>query len=389
MSAIAHATRPSRRPRSPNFSCGPCTKHPGWTVDALRTTLTGRSHRSKPGKERLQRVLRETHELLGLPADYRVAIIAGSDTGAVEAAMWSMLGPRPVDVFSWESFGKEWVTDCLEQLRPLQARRFEADFGVLPDLSQADFTHDVIFTWNGTTSGVIVPDGDWIPAERQGLTICDATSSACAVPMPWEKLDVITFSWQKVLGGEAQHGILILSPRAVARLESHVPAWPVPKLYRLAKKGKFLASVFEGDTINTPSMLCVEDALDAMAWARSVGGAAGLERRTRANCTALYSWIARTPWLEVLAVDPRTLSPTSVCMRLAPTLASGRSREEQAGLFAGIVGALDQEGVAYDINAYRDAPPGLRVWCGATVETEDIVILTEWLDWAWSVHGLA
>jgi phosphoserine aminotransferase len=388
MNTPTATARPSRHPRSPNFSCGPCNKHPGWTVDALRTTLVGRSHRSKEGKARLQRVLRETHELLGLPAGYRVGIIGGSDTGAVEAALWSMLGPRPVDVLAWESFGKEWVTDCVEQLQGLQVRHLVTDFGVLPDLSQVKFTHDVIFTWNGTTAGVIVPDGDWIPDDRAGLTICDATSSACAVPMPWEKLDVITFSWQKVLGGEAQHGILILSPRAVERLQGHVPAWPVPKLLRLSKDGVFLAGIFEGDTINTPSMLCVEDALDAMAWARSVGGAAGLEKRTKANARVIYDWVARTPWIDLLPVDPRTYSPTSVCMRLAAPLARGRTREEQAEVMARITGTLDAEGVAHDITSYRDAPPGLRIWCGATVEAGDLEILTEWLDWAWAEHGV-
>ena len=388
MSLQSLAAKPSRRPSSPNFSCGPCNKHPGWTVDALRTTLVGRSHRSKAGKERLQRVLRETRELLGLPADYRVAIMAGSDTGAVEAALWSLLGPRPVDVFAWESFGKEWVTDCVQQLRPLTVRHFVSDFGILPDLTQADPSHDIIFTWNGTTSGVIVPDARWIRDDRQGLTICDATSSACAVPMPWEKLDVITFSWQKVLGGEAQHGILILSPRAIERLESHEPPWPVPKLFRLAKGRKFIAGIFEGDTINTPSMLCVEDALDAMAWARSVGGTAGLEKRTRENARALTQWIERTPWLEFLAVDPATRSPTSICMRLASHLAKGVALEEQAAAFARVVKVLEEEGAALDISAYRDAPPGLRIWCGATVETADLVLLTQWIDWAWAVHGL-
>jgi len=383
----ANATKPSRRPRSPRFSCGPCTKFPGWTVDVLAAAPLGRSHRAKIGKSRLQQVISETHALLGLPPGYLVGIMPASDTGAVEAAMWSLLGPRPVDVFAWESFGKEWVTDCLEQLQPLATRSFVADFGALPDLHQANFDHDVIFTWNGTTAGVIVPDGDWIPHNRAGLTICDATSSACAVPLPWDKLDVITFSWQKVLGGEAQHGILILSPRAVARLESHVPPWPVPKIFRLAKDGKLIRGIFEGDTINTPSMLCVEDALAAMAWARSVGGAAGLEARSRANARALYDWAERTPWITCLAVDPATRSPTSVCLRMAPAAAQGLSTEEQAQWFRRIIATLEDEGVAYDIGSYRDAPPGLRIWCGATVERDDIVALTEWLDWACALHG--
>jgi phosphoserine aminotransferase len=382
-----NATQPSRRPHSPRFSCGPCTKYPGWSLDVLKSAPLGRSHRAPLGKSRLQQVIRETHALLGLPADYRVGIVPGSDTGAVEAALWSLLGPRPVDVFAWESFGKEWVTDCLQQLTPLHTRAFVADFGTLPDLHKADFNHDVVFTWNGTTAGVIVPDGNWIPSDRAGLTICDATSSACAIPMPWDKLDVVTFSWQKVLGGEAQHGILILSPRAVDRLESHVPAWPVPKLFRLAKDGKLITGIFEGETINTPSMLCVEDALAAMAWARSVGGSAGLERRTRANAQALGNWVERTPWIDYLATDPATRSPTSVCLRMASALAAGLSVAEQSQWFKKIIGTLEDEGVAYDIGAYRDAPPGLRIWCGATVETEDIVVLTEWLDWAHAVHG--
>ncbi len=385
--SASFATKPSQRPRSPNFSSGPCTKHPGWSVACLESTPSGRSHRARIGKERLQRVIRETRELLGLPADYLVGILPASDTGAVEAALWSLLGPRPVDVFAWESFGKEWVTDCVQQLRPLQSRSFVADFGKLPNLRQANFEHDIVFTWNGTTAGVIVPDGDWIPEDRHGLTICDATSSACAVPMPWNKLDVITFSWQKVLGGEAQHGILILSPRAVQRLESHVPPWPVPKIFRLAKDGKIIRGIFEGETINTPSMLCVEDALDAMAWARSIGGAPALERRTRENAAALGRWVDRTPWIDYLAVDPATRSPTSVCLRLAAGAAAGRTTEQQAAWFKKIIAALEAEGVAYDIGSYRDAPPGLRIWCGATVETDDIVALTQWIDWACAAHG--
>ncbi len=386
MSAVA-ATKPSLRPRSPNFCSGPCTKRPGWSVDALRATPVGRSHRAALGKSRLHRVIAETKELLELPADYLVGILPASDTGAVEAALWTLLGPRPVDVFAWETFGKEWVTDCLQELKPLQVRSFVAEFGVLPNLRQANFGHDVIFPWNGTTAGVIVPDGDWIPDDRAGLTICDATSSVGAVPMPWNKLDVITYSWQKVLGGEAQHGILILSPRAVARLESHTPAWPVPKIFRLTRNGKLLRSIFDGDTINTPSMLCVEDVLDAMAWARSIGGAAGLARRTRANAEALRQWVERTPWVEYLAVDPETRSPTSVCLRLPRDMANGVATEAQAAWFRKITAALEAEGVAYDINSYRDAPPGLRIWCGATAETDDIVALTQWLDWAYAVYG--
>jgi len=386
MSAQA-ASRPALRPRSPNFSSGPCTKRPGWTVDVLRSALLGRSHRARPGKERLQRVISETHALLELPQDYLVGILPASDTGAVEAALWSLLGSRPVDIFAWESFGKEWVTDCLQQLHPLQTHAYVAEFGALPDLARADFTHDVVFTWNGTTAGVIVPDGDWIADDRAGLTICDATSSAGAVPMPWHKLDVVTFSWQKVLGGEAQHGILILSPRAVARLESERPPWPVPKVFRLAKDRTLLRGIFEGDTINTPSMLCVEDALDAMAWARSVGGSAGLAQRTRDNARALGAWVERTHWIDFLASDPALRSPTSVCLRLPPHLARELAPAEQLAWFRRLTAALEDEGVAFDINSYRDAPPGLRIWCGATVEVDDIVALTHWLDWAYAQYG--
>ncbi len=386
MSAVT-ASKPSHRPLSPNFASGPCAKRPGWTVAALANAPVGRSHRAKAGKERLHRVIEETKELLALPSGYRVGIMPASDTGAVEAALWSLLGPRPVDIFAWESFGKEWVSDCVKQLKPLQARSYIADFGKLPNLRQANFEHDVVFTWNGTTSGVIVPDGDWIPDDRHGLTICDATSSACAVPMPWHKLDVITFSWQKVLGGEGQHGILILSPRAVERLESHEPAWPVPKIFRLAKERKLIQGIFEGETINTPSMLCVEDALDAMAWARSIGGASALAGRTRENARVLGHWVDRTPWIDYLAQDPQTRSPTSVCLRLSAAAAAGISAERQSAWFKKITSALEAEKVAYDIGSYRDAPAGLRIWCGATVETDDIIALTQWIDWAHATHA--
>jgi phosphoserine aminotransferase len=381
------ADAPPRRPRSPNFSSGPCAKRPGWSVDVLRSAALGRSHRAAAGKARLRRVIDETKELLGLPASYLVGIMPGSDTGAVEAALWSLLGARPVDVFAWESFGKEWVHDCVQQLSVPRTRSFTADFGALPDLRQADFAHDIVFTWNGTTSGVIVPDGDWIAGDRQGLTICDATSSAAAVPMPWEKLDVVTFSWQKVLGGEAQHGILVLSPRAVERLRSHQPSWPVPKIFRLARDRKLLAGIFEGETINTPSMLCVEDVLDALAWAREVGGGPGLEQRTRANAQALQAWVERTPWIDYLAADPATRSPTSVCLRMSDAAGAGIARERQAAWFKDLAGELEERHVAYDIGSYRDAPPGLRIWCGATVETDDVVALTQWLDWAHALRG--
>jgi phosphoserine aminotransferase len=377
--------KPSVRPRCPNFSSGPCAKRPGWSYAALAGAALGRSHRAKIGKDKLKQVIDETKALLVLPPDYLVGIVAGSDTGAVEAALWSLLGPRPVDVFAWETFGKEWVTDCVKQLKPLQTRCFVADFGRLPDLSQADRGHDIVFTWNGTTSGAIVPNADWIDDDRQGLVICDATSSVFAVPMPWHKLDVVTFSWQKVLGGEAQHGILILSPRAVERLESHEPAWPLPKIFRLTKEGKLNRGIFEGETINTPSMMCVEDALDAMAWARSVGGAQGLARRTQDNYRALSQWVERTPWIDFLATDPGWRSPTSVCMKLADPALTSMSLEQQAAFCKRLTSMLEKEGVAYDIGSYRDAPPGLRVWCGATVESDDIKALVAWLDWAYAI----
>ncbi len=376
--------KPSTRPRSPNFSSGPATKHPGWNITHLKGALVGRSHRSKENKAKLKQVVDETKALLKLPHNYHVAIIAASDTGAVEAALWSLLGPRPVDVFAWESFGKDWVTDCIKQLKPLEARSFVAEFGKLPDLSQANPDHDIVFTWNGTSSGVIVPDADWIKDDRKGLTICDATSAVFAVPLPWPKLDVITYSWQKVLGGEAAHGILILSPRAVQRLESHTPSSNQPKIFRLTKDGKLNRALFEGEFINTPSMLCIEDGLDAMAWARSVGGWAGLSERTQANFKALSEWIEQTPWIDFLAEDPALRSPTSVCMKLADPEIACMSLEDQNNFCKVFVAMLDKEGVAYDINAYRDAPPGLRIWCGATVETNDIKALTHWLDWAYA-----
>jgi phosphoserine aminotransferase len=381
---ISPPAKPTLRPRCPNFSCGPCAKHPGWTPDALKNAALGRSHRASLGKNKLKQVIEETKALLELPKDYIVAIMPASDTGAVEAALWSLLGPRPVDVFAWESFGKDWVTDCIKQLKPLEARSFVGDFGVLPDFSQANPDHDIVFTWNGTTSGVIVPNGDWIKAGRAGLTICDATSSACAVPMPWEKLDVVTFSWQKILGGEAQHGMLILSPRAVERLESHKPLWPMPKIFRLTKEGKLNKGIFEGETINTPSMMCVEDALDAMAWARSVGGTKGLAQRTQNNFKALSAWIERTPWIDFLCADPALRSPTSVCLKLADPALTAMNKDNQSAFCKKLVGMIEVEKAAYDIGAYRDAPPGLRIWCGATVETDDIKTLTTWIDWAYA-----
>ena len=387
MSALP--AKPSQRPASPNFSCGPCTKHPGWSFDKLKGAALGRSHRGSLAKAKLQQAIAETRDLLELPADYLIAIMPGSDTGAVEAAMWALLGQLPVDVFAWESFGKDWVTDCLQQLRPLQVQSYVAAFGQLPDLAQARPDHDVIFTWNGTTSGVIVPDADWIADTRTGLTICDATSSAIAVPLPWPKLDVITYSWQKVLGGEAQHGILILSPRAVARLESYTPPWPLPKLFRLTKDGKLNHGIFEGETINTPSLLCVEDALAAMAWARAAGGAAGLARRTQANFKALSAWVGQSNWVDFLCADPKLRSPTSVCLRLTDPALTALDTDAQNAFVRQLAARLEQEQAAYDVAAYRDAPPGLRIWCGATVEAADLTILTQWLDWAYAVGKAA
>ena len=378
-------SKPPFRPVSPNFSCGPCSKHPGWSWDRLKGFEAGRSHRSTTAREKLKQVIEESKELLALPAGYRVAIMAGSDTGAFEAAMWSLLGPRPVDVFAWEAFGKEWMTDCLSELKPLTVQSHAAPYGQLPDLAQAKPDHDVIFTWNGTAGGAIVPNGDWIAADRTGLTFCDATSSVFAVPMPWDKLDVVTYSWQKGLGGEPQHGMLILSPRAVARLESHTPAWPIPKIFRLTKEGKINAPVFEGETLNTPSMMCVEDVLAALRWVRSIGGAKGMYGRVQTNFRTLSEWVDRTPWIDYLAADAATRSPTSVCLCPADPAVLKLEPAAQKAFFAKLVGLVESEKAGYDFNAYRDAPAGLRIWCGGTVEATDLRRLTEWLDWAYAV----
>jgi len=375
--------RPQVRPRVAMFSSGPCAKRPGWSTAALDGALVGRSHRSKPGKQRLVDVIEVTRRVLGVPADYRIAIVAASDTGAIELAIWSLLGARPVDVLAWESFGKDWVTDIVKQLK-LDARVIEADYGKLPDLAQVDFARDVVFTWNGTTSGVRVPNGDWIPADRQGLTLCDATSAAFAMSLPWDKLDVTTFSWQKALGGEAQHGMLILSPRAAARLESYSPPWPLPKIFRLTKGGKLNEGIFKGETINTPSMLCVEDFRDALAWAESVGGLAGLIRRAEDNLAAIGRWVERTPWIDFLAERPDTRSCTSVCLKIVDPWFAGLSAEAQVAVGRDIADRLDKEGVAYDIAAHRESPPGLRLWTGATIERGDLEALFPWLDWAFA-----
>ncbi len=376
--------KPAARPRSPYFSSGPCSKRPGWSAAALAEAVLGRSHRGKPGKARLKRAIELTRELLALPAGYRVGIVPASDTGAVEMALWSMLGARPVTMLAWESFGEGWVTDVTKQLKLKDVTVLTAEYGALPDLSKVDWTNDVVFTWNGTTSGVRVPDGDWIAADRAGLAICDATSAVFAQPIAWDRLDVVTYSWQKVLGGEAAHGMLILSPRAVERLETHTPPWPLPKILRLTKGGKLIEGIFEGETINTPSMLCVEDYLDALNWAQSVGGLDGLIARANANAQAIAAWVERTPWVDFLARDPATRSNSSVCLKVVDPEVTGRPADAQAAFAKSLVAAIEKEGAGYDLGAYRDAPPGLRIWCGATVETSDIEALTPWLDWAYA-----
>ena len=376
--------KPAKRPHVPHFSSGPCPKRPGWSLAALGEAALGRSHRAKLGKAKLKRAIDLTREVLELPAGYRVGIVPASDTGAVEMAMWSMLGARPVTMLAWESFGEGWVTDVTKQLKLPNVTVLTADYGALPDLSKIDWSNDVVFTWNGTTSGVRVPNGDWIAADRTGLAICDATSAAFAQPLAWEKLDVATFSWQKALGGEAAHGMLILSPRAVERLVSYKPAWPLPKIFRLTKGGKLIEGIFEGETINTPSMLCVEDYLDALAWTKSVGGLKGLIARADANAQAVAAWVQRTPWVDFLAKDPVTRSNTSVCLKVVDPDVTSRPADAQAAFAKSIVAAVEKEGAGYDLGAYRDAPPGLRIWCGATVETRDVEALTHWLDWAYA-----
>ncbi|KZM52095.1 phosphoserine transaminase [Labrenzia sp. OB1] len=374
--------KPDVRPANPNFSSGPCAKRPGWALENLGEAPLGRSHRAKPGKAKLAEAIELTRKVLQVPDDYRVGIVPASDTGAVEMALWSLLGARGVDMLAWESFGSGWVTDVIKQLKLDNARVLEAPYGELPDLSQVDFSNDVVFTWNGTTSGVRVPDGAWIPADRDGLTICDATSAAFAQDLPFDKLDVVTFSWQKVLGGEAAHGVLILSPRAVERLESYSPAWPLPKIFRLTKGGKLIEGVFKGETINTPSMLCVEDYLDALKWADGLGGLSGLRARADANLKVLADWVETSDWVDFLAVDAATRSNTSVCLKVTDPGVRALGAAEQAAFAKSIAGALDAEGVAYDIGAYRDAPSGLRIWAGATIDTADLKALTLWLDWA-------
>ena len=378
-------TPPVRRPANPCFSSGPCAKRPGWSLAALGDAPLGRSHRAPVGKAKLAAAIDLTRAVLEIPAEYRIGIVPASDTGAVEMAMWSLLGARPVDMVAWESFGETWVTDAVKQLRLADARVLTAPYGSIVDFAEVDFDHDVVFTWNGTTSGVRVPEGAAIPADRAGLTICDGTSAAFAQRLPWDRLDVVTFSWQKALGGEAAHGMLVLSPRAVARLENFVPPRPLPKIFRLVSGGKLIEGIFKGDTINTPSMLCVEDYLDALQWGRSVGGLDGLVGRADRNAAALDAWVRRTPWVANLAANPQIQSNTSVCLRVVDPAVTARPAAGQAAFAKALSVLLEREGVAYDIASYRDAPAGLRIWCGATVETSDVEILTEWLDWAYAV----
>ena len=376
--------KPGVRPLVPHFSSGPCAKRPGWNLQALTDALIGRSHRSKSGRAKLKRAIELTREILGVPAAHRVGIVPASDTGAVEMALWSMLGARPVTVLAWESFGEGWVTDVVKQLKLQDVTLIKADYGELPDLAPIDAATDVVFTWNGTTSGVRVPDADWIAADRQGLAICDATSAAFAQPLDWAKLDVVTFSWQKVLGGEAAHGMLILSPRAVERLETYQPPWPLPKIFRMTKGGKLNAAIFEGDTINTPSMLCVEDYLDTLQWAKSIGGLAALIARADANARTIADWVGRTAWVDFLAQNPRTRSNTSVCLKVVDPAVAALPHDRQTAFVKNMAAVLEKEGVAYDIASHRDAPPGLRIWCGSTVEASDLEALTPWLDWAFA-----
>jgi phosphoserine aminotransferase len=375
---------PGVRPTTPHFSSGPCAKRPGWSLQALTDAVLGRSHRSKIGKAKLKRAIDLTREVLEAPADYRIGIVPASDTGAVEMALWSLLGPRPVTMLAWESFGEGWVSDVQKELKLKDVTVLKAPYGALPDLAKVDSNSDVVFTWNGTTSGARVPNADWIKADRQGLTICDATSAAFAQKLDWKKLDVVTFSWQKALGGEAAHGMIVLSPRAVARLESHTPAWPLPKIFRMTKGGKLNEEIFEGATINTPSMLCVEDYLDTLSWGKSIGGLNALMARADANAGAIAEWVARTPWIEFLASDPAIRSNTSVCLKVVDPAVLKLAPDAQAKFVKGIAVALEKEGIAYDIDAYRDAPSGLRIWCGATVEQADVEALTLWLDWAYA-----
>ncbi|GAB4174446.1 MAG: phosphoserine transaminase [Thalassobaculales bacterium] len=377
-------TMPALRPKVPLFSSGPCAKRPGWTPEALKDAALGRSHRAKPGKAKLAEVIERSRAILGLPEDWRLGIVPGSDTGAVELAMWNLLGARGVDMLAWESFGEGWITDAVKQLRLADTRLIRADYGALPDLSQVSPERDVVFTWNGTTSGVRVPDANWIAADRKGLAICDATSAAFAMELDYSRLDVVTWSWQKVLGGEAAHGMLALSPRAVERLLTYKPAWPLPKLFRLTSGGKLNEGIFKGETINTPSLLAAEDQIDALRWAESIGGLKGLIARSQANLAAVAAWVGRCGWADFLARDPATRSCTSICLKIVDPWFLALDDAGRADAAKRLVGLVEAAGAGYDIGAYRDAPPGLRLWGGATVESADLEALFPWLDWAWS-----
>ena len=376
--------KPASRPHVPHFSSGPCAKRPGWSSQNLKDAALGRSHRAKIGKEKLKRAIDLTREVLEVPADYRIGIVPASDTGAVEMALWSLLGARPVTTLSWESFGEGWTSDIVNQLKLKDVTKLAAPYGDIPDLSRVDPASDIVFTWNGTTSGVRVPNADWISARREGLAICDATSAAYAQPLDWPKLDVVTFSWQKALGGEAGHGMLVLSPRAVERLESYKPAWPLPKIFRMTKGGKLNEGIFVGETINTPSMLCVEDYLDALNWGKSVGGLKALMARADANLKVLADWQAKTPWIDFLARTPSIRSNTSVCLKITDSAVASLTPDAQIDFIKKMVGLVEKEGAGYDFAGHRDAPAGLRIWCGATVEASDVALLTHWIDWAFA-----
>jgi len=378
------AAKPAQRPTVPHFSSGPCAKRPGWNPQNLKDAVLGRSHRAKIGKARLKQAIELTREVLEAPADYKIGIVPASDTGAVEMALWSLLGARPVTTIAWESFGEGWVSDIIKELKLKDVTQFHAGYGEIPDLTKVDSDTDIIFTWNGTTSGVRVPNADWIKADRKGLTICDATSAAFAQPLDWKKLDVVTFSWQKALGGEAAHGMLVLSPRAVERLETYKPAWPLPKVFRMTKGGKLNAGIFEGETINTPSMLCVEDYLDALNWGKSIGGLKALMARADANTKIIADWKARTPWIDFLARDPAIRSNTSVCLKVIDPAIASLPADAQSDFAKKLVALVEKENAGFDFAHYRDAPAGLRIWCGATVDARDVELLTRWIDWAFA-----
>lgn len=376
--------KPVKKPANPCFSSGPCAKRPGWSVEFLKSALTGRSHRSGPGKTKLKDIIEKHRALLGIPKDYQIGIVPASDTGAVEMALWSLLGARGVDILAWEAFSNDWLTDVVKQLKLPDVNALKADYGALPDLSKVDFRNDVVFVWNGTTSGVRVPDGKWIADDREGLTICDATSAVFAYDMPWEKLDVVTWSWQKVLGGEAAHGMIVLSPRAVQRLETYIPAWPMPKIFRMTRGGRLSADIFEGATINTPSMIAAEDCLDALHWVGKIGGLKETIRRSQENFRTIEQWVAKTGWIDFLAFDPAARSVTSICLKITDPWFAALSEDAQQDFIKAMTKTLDKEGAAYDIAGYRDAPAGLRIWGGATVEAADIGALLPWLDWAYA-----